>query len=346
MQRLPLVIFKRIALWVGDVAPELGPLAETCRLMSRHVRQCYCRHCGTVTESGCILDRKTGRVAHPQTCTLASKLDPFAFLYQALLESGVKQYGGVMIAGGWPAFLHFREHRRYDMCWRAGGEIRARDLDVFYYGNQRAPKQAVHGLLHKDGLPHVWAVSPDVSVNVLEILETPSKWNDKLRRMDTNDEECTVKLLLSSTATPGIRIAVDFINMGKCNCLDDVLASFDLPCARVGCFEKWYGDPIGSVRWVFGAGHSDRQQIQHALSDDRADENVRMGRSNKRPRTQYEQRDAAEALRCEQRRLKYVERGYRELTCTCRPSSSAPNDAPNDCKKAWALNDAPCEEEV
>lgn len=59
-----------------------------------------------------------------EECVLPNRLDPFYTFYPFLDEKS-------HVAGGWSAFLHFNEHRRYVESWKVGGEIRNRDLDVW-----------------------------------------------------------------------------------------------------------------------------------------------------------------------------------------------------------------------
>lgn len=279
MLSIPDVITRSMASFVGLFAPSLGKLAETCNALSRAVRKCYCRHCGRVFRGAFEIDQGRGRCAG--LCDFPDELDPFRRVYPTV------KWDHVVAAGGWPAFLHFREHLRYTNPWRAGGEIASRDLDLFWFGGGRSPAYAWQWTFKSDR----HQTTPPL--RILECLERPSQWNDYLKRMDT-DIWANTKLALIPNDQDTPVLIVDAIGAHcRVQTAMNVLETFDLPYCMVG-FQmiNVVGFQFQEVTrcWILHPRHT-----THAIAPDV-------------PRTD----------KLASRLLKYAERGYNSARCDCR----------------------------
>ena len=180
------------------MAPDLASLANTCHSLSAITRQCYCRHCGTVFKSGepRVLDEKSHRASHPETCEWPNGLDPFRFVYPII------EWGMSFVAGGWATFLHHREHRQYDNAWRNGGEVAQRDLDVFYMNDY--PSQP---LICRLIMMNSQATIDPLPVRVGRIVKKASLWiDDRLR--DQTEENADCKMWLHPLAEKPLTLVV------------------------------------------------------------------------------------------------------------------------------------------
>ena len=172
---LELIYHRAIFSMVGPTALDLAAVATCSRALLALTRASYCCHCGRVPVPGAIggtlrsatladntvhtpapsataasaatvtggADAKghEGRVRHAEAdraCSWPEQLDPFRRLYDAV------PWNCCFAAGGWAAFLHFREHRRSVDPWRPGGAVRDRDLDLWFLAPHPGARGATH----------------------------------------------------------------------------------------------------------------------------------------------------------------------------------------------------------
>ena len=308
---LPFVCIKAIAQALSAFAPELGPLANSCSRLHSVIRRCYCRHCGRVLQHGQPYkdDRNTGRVAHPYDCDLPYELDPFRWVYPFL------EWNHSFVAGGWAAFLHYREHLQYDNCWRTGGEISQRDLDVFYYNRQVAHVHANRIRWSVHYLPFQRKDDGDEKefpLQLVQMLECPSHWDRKVGRMNTTNDARS-KMLLCRRSHPSTRFAVDFVGSFCQNLTPlQVLSEFDFaPC----CVGFQFDTDKQSRIWIL--------HERHLLEDPTAELKKQQPPY---PNSANTQQNKPQKTRLEDRLDKYRARGYevfgnctssRKNVCSC-----------------------------
>lgn len=90
-----------------SIAPDLAPLAATCKSWSKDCRLLYCRHCGHIFRIHELHEIRNGRALHADICDWLPVMDPFRFFYHKI------PWKFAFVAGGWAAWLHFREHRNH-----------------------------------------------------------------------------------------------------------------------------------------------------------------------------------------------------------------------------------------
>jgi hypothetical protein len=251
--------------FLGTIAPHVGRLAEVSVRMSYHMRNQYCRHCGTIfvsdpTRRAVEIDTTTGRAKHAQKCDLSFEIDPFSFMYPYI------NWSVSFVGGGWATFLHFREHLRYDNPWRWGGPMVQRDLDILFDDDTRdhSDFNMTHVLRPlfspelrsriKKEIAHYSATSPgEFLMNKLEehviSVESPiqnvftvfSTSHPRERRevesghsRFTTDSDACCKLKITPTR-PGPPVMVDFLpHLRRLGSARKILETFDLPWCRVG----------------------------------------------------------------------------------------------------------------
>lgn len=232
MQFLSTDVAQEVARYLTSIAPGLAAWAESCKFACSLVRLLYCQHCGLIFDTGSSKSSKAGRGGHPVSCAFAEELDPWRHVFKMSCLDWRKS----IVAGGWPAFVHFREHRRYVNPWRKGGEIAGHDLDVFFFGGWSI--LSLYNDLRKNSL-----------VCNLEIEKPPSKWSQEYGRNDT-EQNANAGLCFRLTHAPGFLYRMDLLGEKtySCHSPQDILKTFDLPWCSVG-FQ------VMPKRWHLADGH-------------------------------------------------------------------------------------------
>lgn len=215
------------------VAIELIPLLLTCKAMSQLIKHCFCVHCGRIFASNAeCLEYSTGYVGHThrKECELPLAMDPFRDIYSHM------DWHNSFVAGGWAAFLHFKEYRHYQRpCWRKGGEMHRRDMDIFFYNFKPAER-------------FVWSIRTKEyqKGKYVTMLEKPSEWISELHRY-TTPGNANAKMQFES----GVVIDVVGRMWNRLNPLE-ILSTFDYPCVKVAF--KW-PDRSRPKQWILDDCH-------------------------------------------------------------------------------------------
>lgn len=308
MNRLSVDVCLHISTFLGRFAPTLGPWAEVSKEMSVIIRLAYCQHCGRMRETGdqfSLVTTKDGtrnitRAKHRYPCTFPTELDPFRHLYP-LFPSNYLFTDGFIMAGGWPAFLHFREHCKYIQPWRRGGETTQHDLDVFYFNNS-APvvidldRHAPYPMYNWNLVLKNWEVSKE---------QSGSRWVDGKATTEPNHDW---RLVFRSKQVPSFTLHVDLIGKFTKRAEDvwDVFDEMDLPWCRVGFkivngIKTWYHNRLTSSIVV-------DDWCEEVSSFERLESSCHCAKNTKKRCREEEEERSIDRLTS--RLLKYNRRGY------------------------------------
>jgi hypothetical protein len=199
-------------------------------------------------------------------------MDPFRFFYSEI------PWNSAFVAGGWAAWLHFREHRHYINPWKKEGPLSKRDLDVFYFNGSQGGIMSIWGLL--------MFPEENPKFEIIKIIESPSVYDRKYGRYNT-ELDASAQVLLSPVEKRTHQIKIDLI--GKhvhCDPMS-ILDSFDQPCSRIG-----FSIIDGKKEWILHRSHKRGVQYPYRIN----------GKFCER------------ALK---RRQKYIARNYLNLECDC-----------------------------
>jgi hypothetical protein len=304
---LPLIL-----LFLGKIAPFLSRLAETSRMLSSSCRQHYCRHCGVIFAPRAPRVFNNGRVAHKQTCSFPDELDPFRFLYTEL------EWKHSFVAGGWAAFLHFREHRLHDNPWRKGGVISQRDLDVFYCLGASILR-----------MYQEWQRGTG-RIHISSVEKAPSVWEDEKGRYNTADTASTkVRVVRAEKSTSKPDFVKRFFNEEDVHSLiqNEGSVMVDLVGShthRGGPMDVLNAFDIGPCRVGFRFAKGERVWILHADHTNQMNDSIETPKAISYPELSTRKFKIADDLKRQvERREKYIARGYETLRCPCFAMSSS-----------------------